>query len=199
MYLLMLNSCDYVHSIIMESETKRFLLIHLHHPIQFCTVQLYSIWIPTSVIVLSSAALELEYGAPVQSYSCWIFYLLNKERCILFSNPLVISGWFGFLNWFCRAAHEAGAATAIVNVGMTRADDFVPLKITARLGEVWLLELLYTCITWYMKAFLIVGFCGFIGSDTAKIAQCGFPQHPCSLGMVTRKQAMRLNLKGSVR
>ncbi|KAI8540620.1 hypothetical protein RHMOL_Rhmol08G0000600 [Rhododendron molle] len=83
-----------------------------------------------------------------------------------------------------RAAHEAGAATAIVNVGMTRADDFVPLNITARLGEVWLLELLYTCITWYMKAFLIVGFCGFIGSDTAKIAQCGFPQHPCSLGMV---------------
>ncbi|XP_058227037.1 NAD-dependent protein deacylase SRT2 isoform X8 [Rhododendron vialii] len=35
-----------------------------------------------------------------------------------------------------RAAHEAGAATAIVNVGMTRADDFVSLKITARLGEI---------------------------------------------------------------
>ncbi|CAJ2641473.1 unnamed protein product [Trifolium pratense] len=34
-----------------------------------------------------------------------------------------------------RAAHEAGAATAIVNVGVTRADDFVPLKINARLGE----------------------------------------------------------------
>ena len=37
---------------------------------------------------------------------------------------------------FCRAAHEAGAATAIVNVGETRADDFVALKINARLGEV---------------------------------------------------------------
>ncbi|XP_052191533.1 NAD-dependent protein deacylase SRT2 isoform X1 [Diospyros lotus] len=35
-----------------------------------------------------------------------------------------------------RAAHEAGAATAIVNVGATRADDFVPLKIKARLGEI---------------------------------------------------------------
>ncbi|XP_021683078.1 NAD-dependent protein deacylase SRT2 isoform X1 [Hevea brasiliensis] len=35
-----------------------------------------------------------------------------------------------------RAAHEAGAATAIVNVGVTRADDFVPLRINARLGEV---------------------------------------------------------------
>ncbi|XP_050369475.1 NAD-dependent protein deacylase SRT2 isoform X2 [Argentina anserina] len=35
-----------------------------------------------------------------------------------------------------RAAHEAGAATAIVNVGATRADDFVPLKINARLGEI---------------------------------------------------------------
>ncbi|KAL7255323.1 hypothetical protein ACSBR1_009468 [Camellia fascicularis] len=38
-----------------------------------------------------------------------------------------------------RSAHEAGAATAIVNVGVTRADDFVPLKINARLGEVWFL------------------------------------------------------------
>ena len=35
-----------------------------------------------------------------------------------------------------RAAHEAGAATAIVNIGETRADDFVPLKINARLGEI---------------------------------------------------------------
>ncbi|KAK3211436.1 hypothetical protein Dsin_016142 [Dipteronia sinensis] len=35
-----------------------------------------------------------------------------------------------------RAAHEAGATTAIVNVGATRADDFVPLKINARLGEI---------------------------------------------------------------
>uniref|UniRef100_A0A2N9GS70 NAD-dependent protein deacylase n=1 Tax=Fagus sylvatica TaxID=28930 RepID=A0A2N9GS70_FAGSY len=35
-----------------------------------------------------------------------------------------------------RAAHEAGAATAIVNVGVTRADDLVPLKINARLGEI---------------------------------------------------------------
>lgn len=35
-----------------------------------------------------------------------------------------------------RAAHESGAATGIVNVGVTRADDFVSLKINARLGEV---------------------------------------------------------------
>ncbi|MED6216591.1 NAD-dependent protein deacetylase srt2 [Stylosanthes scabra] len=35
-----------------------------------------------------------------------------------------------------RAAHEAGAATAIINIGETRADDFVPLKINARLGEI---------------------------------------------------------------
>ncbi|XP_073288992.1 NAD-dependent protein deacylase SRT2 isoform X1 [Primulina huaijiensis] len=35
-----------------------------------------------------------------------------------------------------KAAHEAGAATAIVNVGVTRADDFVPLKISTRLGEI---------------------------------------------------------------
>ncbi|KAL5753454.1 hypothetical protein ACOSP7_023631 [Xanthoceras sorbifolium] len=35
-----------------------------------------------------------------------------------------------------RAAHEAGASTAIVNIGATRADDFVPLKINARLGEI---------------------------------------------------------------
>lgn len=36
----------------------------------------------------------------------------------------------------CRAAHETGAATAIVNIGETRADAYVPLKINARLGEV---------------------------------------------------------------
>ncbi|XP_011031120.1 PREDICTED: NAD-dependent protein deacetylase SRT2 isoform X3 [Populus euphratica] len=35
-----------------------------------------------------------------------------------------------------RAAHEAGAATAIVNLGVTRADDIVPLKINARLGKI---------------------------------------------------------------
>ncbi|KGN62218.1 NAD-dependent protein deacylase SRT2 isoform X2 [Cucumis sativus] len=35
-----------------------------------------------------------------------------------------------------RAAHEAGAATGIVNVGVTRADDFVSMKINARLGEI---------------------------------------------------------------
>ncbi|KAL3528219.1 hypothetical protein ACH5RR_012875 [Cinchona calisaya] len=35
-----------------------------------------------------------------------------------------------------RAAHEAGAATAIVNIGETRADKLVPLRISARLGEI---------------------------------------------------------------
>ncbi|KAL4629329.1 hypothetical protein ACB092_05G297700 [Castanea dentata] len=35
-----------------------------------------------------------------------------------------------------RAAHEAGAASVIVNVGVTWADDIVPLKINARLGEI---------------------------------------------------------------
>ncbi|XP_044470126.1 NAD-dependent protein deacylase SRT2 isoform X2 [Mangifera indica] len=35
-----------------------------------------------------------------------------------------------------RAAHEARASTAIINVGDTRADGFVALKINARLGEI---------------------------------------------------------------
>ncbi|XP_031473563.1 NAD-dependent protein deacylase SRT2 isoform X2 [Nymphaea colorata] len=35
-----------------------------------------------------------------------------------------------------RAAHEAGASTAIVNIGPTRADDMVSLKIKARCGEI---------------------------------------------------------------
>ncbi|KAK4763419.1 hypothetical protein SAY86_009187 [Trapa natans] len=35
-----------------------------------------------------------------------------------------------------KAAHEVGAATAIVNIGPTRADNMVPLKINARLGEI---------------------------------------------------------------
>ncbi|GKB60558.1 ketol-acid reductoisomerase [Tanacetum coccineum] len=35
--------------------------------------------------------------------------------------------------WHVRAAHEAGAATTIINIGKTRADNFADLKIIARL------------------------------------------------------------------
>ncbi|XP_058089857.1 NAD-dependent protein deacylase SRT2 isoform X2 [Magnolia sinica] len=35
-----------------------------------------------------------------------------------------------------RAASEAGATVAIVNIGKTRADDIVPLKVNARCGEI---------------------------------------------------------------
>ncbi|XP_068648133.1 NAD-dependent protein deacylase SRT2 [Aristolochia californica] len=35
-----------------------------------------------------------------------------------------------------RAAHDGGAKIAVVNVGVTRADEFVPLKIKARCGEI---------------------------------------------------------------
>lgn len=35
-----------------------------------------------------------------------------------------------------RAAHEMGATTAVVTIGDTRADDFVSLKINARVGEI---------------------------------------------------------------
>ncbi|XP_024185767.1 NAD-dependent protein deacylase SRT2 isoform X1 [Rosa chinensis] len=54
-----------------------------------------------------------------------------------------------------RAAHEAGAATAIVNVGVTRADNFVPLKINARLGECY--RFCQECFTWDPSAFLRPG------------------------------------------
>lgn len=37
---------------------------------------------------------------------------------------------------FYRIAREAGAATAIINIGETEADEFVDLKIDARVGEV---------------------------------------------------------------
>ncbi|KAL5993117.1 NAD-dependent protein deacetylase srt2 [Asimina triloba] len=53
-----------------------------------------------------------------------------------------------------RAAADTGANVAIVNIGETRADDFVPLKINARCGE----------------GLLIV-------SDFAKIAPYGVPCH----------------------
>lgn len=46
-----------------------------------------------------------------------------------------------------RAAHEAGAATAIVNIGVTRADDFVPLKINAVCGEILPRLLNMGCLT----------------------------------------------------
>lgn len=38
-----------------------------------------------------------------------------------------------------RVAHEQGATIAIVNIGTTRADNFVPFKIKARCGEVCIL------------------------------------------------------------
>ena len=49
---------------------------------------------------------------------------------------MLFFSWKAFNIEFHRAAHEAGAATVIVNVGVTSADDIVPLKINARLGEV---------------------------------------------------------------
>ncbi|KAK4264701.1 hypothetical protein QN277_025840 [Acacia crassicarpa] len=58
------------------------------------------------------------------SRSCDAFLVLGSSLMTMSAFRLV------------RAAHEAGAATAIVNVGTTRADDLVPLKINARLGEI---------------------------------------------------------------
>ncbi|KAJ4965879.1 hypothetical protein NE237_017728 [Protea cynaroides] len=46
-----------------------------------------------------------------------------------------------------RAAHEAGASIAIVNIGVTRADNFVPLKINARCGEIMPRLLDVGCLT----------------------------------------------------
>lgn len=69
-------------------------------------------------------------------------YPNNFERLIEKNHPHISSKCFEYLAHkafnieFYRAAYEAGAATAIVNIGVTRADDFVPLKINARLGEV---------------------------------------------------------------
>lgn len=78
----------------------------------------------------------------------------------------------------CRAAHEAGAATAIVNIGTTRADAFVPLKINARVGEV--------CIS---KSLLLSRLCGGLtcvitspdATDFTKIAFSWIPWCPCCL------------------
>ncbi|XP_028770235.1 NAD-dependent protein deacylase SRT2-like isoform X1 [Neltuma alba] len=58
------------------------------------------------------------------SRSCDAFLVLGSSLMTMSAFRLV------------RAAQEAGAATAIVNIGATRADDLVPLKINARLGEI---------------------------------------------------------------
>ncbi|PIA47590.1 hypothetical protein AQUCO_01400315v1 [Aquilegia coerulea] len=46
-----------------------------------------------------------------------------------------------------RAAYERGAAIAIVNIGITRADNLVPLKINARCGEILSRVLNVGCLT----------------------------------------------------
>ena len=74
-----------------------------------------------------------------------------------------------------RAAHEAGAATAIVNVGVTRADDFVPLKINARLGEVWI-ELIFTVYTQY---------CCFTASDLTSFASLQILPRVLDMGSIS--------------
>lgn len=50
-----------------------------------------------------------------------------------------------------RAAHEAGAPVAIVNIGKTRADEFVSLKINARCGEVGILCFDLDCLLPQLK------------------------------------------------
>ncbi|KAL5543303.1 hypothetical protein UlMin_011013 [Ulmus minor] len=56
---------------------------------------------------------------------------LEAAKLVLGSSLMTMSGYR-----LVRVAHEAGAATAIVNIGATRADDLVPLKINARIGDI---------------------------------------------------------------
>lgn len=64
----------------------------------------------------------------------------------------------------CRAASDANASIAIVNIGQTRADDFVPLKINARCGEVTveLILLVFSIVrflNFYRMVFEIFRYC----------------------------------------
>lgn len=83
---------------------------------------------------------------------------------------------------FHRAAHEAGAATAIVNVGVTRADDFVPLKINARLGEVWMNSsylVIFNTTACCLKSYKLC-----IVADPAKSTSHGIYNHTCCIMML---------------
>ncbi|PWA37221.1 sirtuin 2 [Artemisia annua] len=70
--------------------------------------------IPTSRINMAVEAAE----------GCDAFLVLGSSLTTMFPFELV------------RIAREAGAATAIINIGETEADKFVDLKIDARVGEI---------------------------------------------------------------
>lgn len=83
-----------------------------------------------------------------------------------------------------RAAYEANAAVAIVNIGETRADDFVSLKINARCGEVRKLMLENKIIT---VSDLCVPSCSSCHlSDTTEIAGDGI--HCCTKSPLNRQE-----------
>lgn len=165
MYLLMLNSCDYIHSIIMESETKRFLLIHLHHPIQFCTVQLYSIWIH----------LHLQSAGNIRLV--WLFKLIlqscSRGRCCYCNCECRHdSSW-----WLCSLKNHCSTWRGLV-VGTTlHLYNMVYMK--ASFSDHWIL--------WFYW-FRYCQDCSMWVPSASLLSRNG-----------TRKQAMRLNLKGSVR
>lgn len=83
-----------------------------------------------------------------------------------------------------RAAREAGAATAIINIGATRADDIVPLKISARVGEVSALygtpEVLVSVIVILAFYFYSFSCCNVPGTLTYTIIWCRYFQD-CSM------------------
>ena len=74
--------------------------------------------------------------AKISSVNCCTSSLGNIFQPVFMRLVLLLPMIKNFKIYFHRAAHEACAATAIVNIGVTRADGFVPLKINARLGEV---------------------------------------------------------------
>ncbi|KAB1210511.1 NAD-dependent protein deacetylase SRT2 [Morella rubra] len=67
---------------------------------------------------------------------CDAFLVLGSSLMTMSAYRLVRLIFTSYMSFTSKAAYEAGAATAIVNVGVTRADDFVGLRINARVGEI---------------------------------------------------------------
>ncbi|KAG6773481.1 hypothetical protein POTOM_020759 [Populus tomentosa] len=87
-----------------------------------------------------------------------------------------------------RAAHEAGAATAIVNLGVTRADDIVPLKINARLGEVKSSEINLGTIFFTLTCFGFIDPCYGLSQILPRVLNIGSLSIPLLSPDDTRKR-----------
>lgn len=109
-------------------------MCHNHKGIFFATHQRkFKVSYSGNLQIVELVNVDISLKLKLESYSLakeFIFHFLPSLSLLKILIWLVC---FLLLN---RAAYEANAAVAVINIGKTRCDEFVSLKINARCGEV---------------------------------------------------------------